>query len=195
MTSDMPEDEIRRGSFAESVLGSKDPAAIFKARERARGRVLGPRFYGCFIVAPLPTRWELFAKRFAEATANPSCLAQYWMEVVLPTLLHEWTRPSVAMRLGSSIEDVLPRLQVAFPRGLLARVPETDTDCEIWHGGGLAAWMNVSTRRIEAAFETTREWRWAMIDELRCSPENAMQAAELLAIKRRWWGEDDPMAS
>ncbi len=194
-TDGMPEDNPRRRSFAESVLGSKDPAAILRAREKAQGSVASPRFYGCFIVAPLPERWELFTKRFAVATANPNCLGRYWQESVLPVLLREWTRPSVALRVGSGVEDTFPGLVTAFPRGVLVAQSGSDADCEIWHGGGLAGWMNVSVRRIEAAFDARQDWRWVMTEELSCIPENAMRAAELLAIKRRWWSEDGPSAA
>lgn len=167
-----------------SPLAKTAPILPFEeriGRTNNTGMEAGPETNGsatkCFMVAPLPEGWKVFVSRSPVIGIRSGPVERFWLEEVLPAMLTEWGQVS------PQIEDILPNLDFAFPRGLAIR---TADGTEIRHGGGLTGWMRVTSTCIETALNASNPIRWVQDEEFTCTPSAVAEVRALLGIKERW---------
>src|SRR5207244_892459 len=109
----------------------------------------------------------LFTKRLPIADMKANCGMRFWLERILPIMLDEWTSPNVARRIGTGLDDIVAGFDYGLPRGLVVSRGDEGVS-EVWHGGGLTNWMNVSLRNVAEAFDSAQNWRLVKCRDFAC---------------------------
>lgn len=139
---------------------------------------------GCFMVVPLPDGCRLFARSCGTGAALTLPVQRLWLEEVLPVMLTSWANRVAA---GSDLENRLPDLDFALPRGVAVRTPNGLQ--EILCGGWFAEWMHVTPAQVESALVGGRVAQWVYDCEFACIPDEVQALRHLLGLASCWGAE------